>query len=69
MNHPTEATITALELELTEILRSCEGAMDLAGPASLMLTMELAVLGKPMEAVTLGELRSAIERVAVYRCW
>jgi hypothetical protein len=69
MNRQSEATISALERELTEVLRSCEGAMDLIRPASLMLTMELAVLDKPILAITLGELRAALERVADYRGW
>ena len=64
MNHQSEATISALELEMPEVLRSCEGAMELGVTASLLLATELAVLNKPMEAITLGELRAALERVA-----
>ena len=60
----------ALEIDDTYILLMLEqlqaaSADGLNGPAQYMLAQELAELGKPFEALTLGELQAALERVDV----
>ena len=52
-------------LVMLETLRTCANAVEMNGPASYMLAQELADLGKPMEALTLGELQAALDRVDV----
>jgi hypothetical protein len=52
-------------LVMLETLRTCANAVEMNGPASYMLAQELADLGKPMEAITLGELQAALDHVDV----
>jgi hypothetical protein len=50
-------------MEMHSQLQTCANSNRLNGPASYMLAQELADLGKPMKAVTLGELHEALDRV------
>ena len=50
-------------LEMLAALGPCAGATELNGHAQYMLAQELFDLGKQMEAITLGELRAATDRV------
>jgi hypothetical protein len=52
-------------MEMHSQLQTCANSNHLNGPASYMLAQELADLGKPMKAVTLGELQEALDRVDV----
>ena len=55
--------IKNVENAMIEVLRSCDGALELSGTDSFMLAIEVAELGKPIESITLGEFRAAYERV------
>lgn len=50
-------------LEMLAALKPCADAWELNGPAGYMLAQELFDLKKPMDAITLGEVRAASERV------
>lgn len=60
----TEVDDTYLIL-LLEALRDCACAAHMNGPSQYMLAQELVDLDKPVEAITLGELQAAQERVDV----
>ena len=58
------------EIEMLELLGFCACARGLNGPASYLLAMELNRLDKPIETITLGELRDTYELVVKkYNRW
>jgi len=52
-------------LVMLEKIQTCANAVEMNGHAQFMLAQELANLGKSMEAITLGELHGALDRVDV----
>ena len=52
-------------LEILAAMKPAADAQEINGRASYLLAEELLALGKPVEAITLGEIRAAYDRMSV----